>query len=101
MRVTKIAPLFLAMVTLLALFPCLADDKTAYTGTEVLISIVDTGTTETLPNGGRHVRNWVGIYAEPASDDRVAGYARVVVNMDLNSEGKGVTWGAYYSCNLS
>lgn len=74
-------------------------EKEAFFSTGYLTDIPDPGTTTFLKNGDIHIRDMVTIQYSEATDDRITGYYRVVINVNVDATWKGVLWGTIESCD--
>ena len=68
-------------------------NATPYTATETPGDIISPGTW-TYPDGNTHIRGFVRNYARSASDLRVNGTWRVVMNANLDRNWTGPVWGS-------
>jgi hypothetical protein len=92
----------LTVALLLAVGPVAARaTKTAVTGTECFVSVVDPGTYWLSDDGVLHLRGYVQLSSEESTDPRVVGSNTVVVNADWRDFdpntgiGVGPMWGTY------
>jgi hypothetical protein len=74
-------------------------EKEAFFSTGCLTVLPDFGTSTVLENGNIQIRDMVTIQYSEATDDRITGYYKVVINVNVDATWKGVLWGTIESCD--
>lgn len=76
-------------------------EKKAYFGTMMLTGIENPGTMTILKKGNTRLRDQVAIFYREATDSRITGYYKVVINVNVDSTWNGALWGTFHSCTAN